>query len=49
MARRTPKHPMSLQNNGKNSNKRNAIPDDIQDRSIRPSGDWNDDLSYSHS
>ena len=28
---------------------RNAIPDDIRDRSSRPNGDRNDDLLYSHS
>ncbi len=49
MARRTSKHPMRLQNNGKNSDMRNAIPDDIRDRSSRPNGDRNDDLLYSHS
>ncbi len=48
MARRTPKYPMGLQNNGKNSDRTNAIPNDIQNQSSRPSRDWNDDLPHSH-
>ena len=39
---------MGLQNDGKNSDRRNAILDDIRNQSSCPSGDWNDDLPHSH-